>query len=363
MSEALNLVTKAEAKQSMKDFKSDQEVRWCPGCGDYAILAAVQGFMPELGLARENIVFVSGIGCSSRFPYYMNTYGMHSIHGRAPAIATGLAASRRDLSVWVVTGDGDALSIGGNHLIHALRRNVNLKILLFNNRIYGLTKGQYSPTSEVGKITKSTPMGSLDAPFNPVSLALGAEASFVARTIDSDRKHLTEVLRQAAAHPGTALIEIYQNCNIFNDGAFDALKDKDSVEEAVIRLEHGQPIRFGAGLAKGVVRDPVTGDLKVVAVTPKNEADVLVHDAHAALPITAFALSRLAVPDTLHHTPIGVLRAVERPVYGDQMSEQLDTAIEQNGKGDLTALLAGGDTWTVAVTPRRPARGKGRLDG
>ncbi len=228
-----------------KDFKSDQEVRWCPGCGDYAVLAAVQGFMPQLGLAKENIVFVSGIGCSSRFPYYMNTYGMHSIHGRAPAIATGLATSRRDLSVWVVTGDGDALSIGGNHLIHALRRNVNLKILLFNNRIYGLTKGQYSPTSETGKITKSTPMGSLDAPFNPVSLALGAEASFVARTVDSDRKHLTEVLRQAAEHPGTALIEIYQNCNIFNDGAFDTLKDKQQAQEAVIRLEHGQPIRLG----------------------------------------------------------------------------------------------------------------------
>ncbi|MFD5784996.1 2-oxoacid:ferredoxin oxidoreductase subunit beta, partial [Streptomyces sp. NPDC126933] len=223
--ELLTLVPKAEATQSMKDFKSDQEVRWCPGCGDYAVLAAVQGFMPELGLAKENIVFVSGIGCSSRFPYYMNTYGMHSIHGRAPAIATGLATSRRDLSVWVVTGDGDALSIGGNHLIHALRRNVNLKILLFNNRIYGLTKGQYSPTSEVGKITKSTPMGSLDAPFNPVSLAIGAEASFVARTVDSDRKHLTQVLRQAADHPGTALVEIYQNCNIFNDGAFEVLKD------------------------------------------------------------------------------------------------------------------------------------------
>ncbi|MFF8884140.1 2-oxoacid:ferredoxin oxidoreductase subunit beta, partial [Streptomyces flaveolus] len=237
----LQLVPKAEGKQSMKDFKSDQEVRWCPGCGDYAVLAAVQGFMPQLGLARENIVFVSGIGCSSRFPYYMNTYGMHSIHGRAPAIATGLATSRRDLSVWVVTGDGDALSIGGNHLIHALRRNVNLKILLFNNRIYGLTKGQYSPTSEVGKITKSTPMGSLDAPFNPVSLALGAEASFVARTVDSDRKHLTEVLRQAAGHPGTALVEIYQNCNIFNDGAFDVLKDRQQAEEAVIRLEHGRP--------------------------------------------------------------------------------------------------------------------------
>ncbi|MER6028653.1 2-oxoacid:ferredoxin oxidoreductase subunit beta [Streptomyces sp. NPDC001851] len=343
----LQLVPKAEAKQSMKDFKSDQEVRWCPGCGDYAILAAVQGFMPELGLARENIVFVSGIGCSSRFPYYMNTYGMHSIHGRAPAIATGLATSRRDLSVWVVTGDGDALSIGGNHLIHALRRNVNLKILLFNNRIYGLTKGQYSPTSEVGKITKSTPMGSLDAPFNPVSLALGAEASFVARTIDSDRKHLTEVLRAAADHPGTALIEIYQNCNIFNDGAFDALKDRQQAEEALIRLEHGQPIRFGADGARGVVRNRATGDLEVVTVTADNEADILVHDAHAASPTTAFALSRLADPDTLHHTPVGVFRSVERPVYDTAMADQLDTAIEQKGKGDLAALLAGGDTWTV----------------
>ncbi|MFE9256349.1 2-oxoacid:ferredoxin oxidoreductase subunit beta [Streptomyces sp. NPDC006879] len=344
----LSLVPKAEAKQSMKDFKSDQEVRWCPGCGDYAVLSAVQGFMPELGLAKENIVFVSGIGCSSRFPYYMNTYGMHSIHGRAPAIATGLAASRRDLSVWVVTGDGDALSIGGNHLIHALRRNVNLKILLFNNRIYGLTKGQYSPTSELGKVTKSTPMGSLDAPFNPVSLALGAEASFVARTVDSDRKHLTEVLRQAADHPGTALIEIYQNCNIFNDGAFEALKDNERAQEAVIRLEHGQPIRLGVDGGQGVVRDPATGDLEVVTVTAQNESRVLVHDAHSASSTTAFALSRLADPDTLHHTPIGVFRSVRRPVYDTLMAEQLDTAIEQHGKGDLSALLTGNDTWTVA---------------
>jgi 2-oxoglutarate ferredoxin oxidoreductase subunit beta len=337
----------------MKDFKSDQEVRWCPGCGDYAILAAVQGFMPELGVAKENIVFVSGIGCSSRFPYYMNTYGMHSIHGRAPAIATGLAASRRDLSVWVVTGDGDSLSIGGNHLIHALRRNVNLKILLFNNRIYGLTKGQYSPTSEFGKITKSTPMGSLDAPFNPVSLALGADASFVARTIDSDRRHLTEVLRQAAAHPGTALIEIYQNCNIFNDGAFDAVKAGSGsaagqqAEEALIRLEHGQPIRFGPDRSRGVVRDRSTGDLRVVTVTAGNEADVLVHDTHTVNPATAFALSRLADPDTLHHTPVGVFRDVDRPVYDTLMADQLDAAVEQHGTGDLAALLAGGDTWTV----------------
>ncbi|NEC10071.1 2-oxoacid:ferredoxin oxidoreductase subunit beta, partial [Streptomyces sp. SID7909] len=321
VNELLQLVPKAEAKQTMKDFKSDQEVRWCPGCGDYAVLAAVQGFMPDLGLAKENIVFISGIGCSSRFPYYMNTYGMHSIHGRAPSIATGLATSRRDLSVWVVTGDGDALSIGGNHLIHALRRNVNLKILLFNNRIYGLTKGQYSPTSEQGKITKSTPMGSLDAPFNPVSLAIGAEASFVARTVDSDRKHLTSVLRAAADHPGTALVEIYQNCNIFNDGAFEVFKDKDQAQEAVIRLEHGQPIVFGADGSKGVIRDTLTGDLQVVPVTEDNKAQILVHDAHAPSPTTAFALSRLADADTLHHTPIGVLRSVERPVYDTTMAD------------------------------------------
>ncbi|MGH3456016.1 MAG: 2-oxoacid:ferredoxin oxidoreductase subunit beta, partial [Nocardioidaceae bacterium] len=282
-----------------------------------------------------------------------NTYGMHSIHGRAPAIATGLAGTRPDLSVWVVTGDGDALSIGGNHLIHALRRNVNLKILLFNNRIYGLTKGQYSPTSEAGKITKSTPMGSLDSPFNPVSLALGAEASFVARTVDSDRKHLTGVLRAAADHPGTALVEIYQNCNIFNDGAFEALKDKKQAQEAVIRLEHGEPIRFGVpgedGLgSQGVIRDPGTGELRIVDVATEGTDGVLVHDAHADSPGTAFALSRLADPDTLHHTPIGVLRDVRRPVYDADMADQLEAAVEQHGKGDLGALLAGNDTWTVA---------------
>ncbi|GAA3007537.1 hypothetical protein GCM10020229_19110 [Kitasatospora albolonga] len=257
--------------------------------------------MPELGIRRENTVFVSGIGCSSRFPYYMNTYGMHSIHGRAPAIATGLSASRPDLSVWVVTGDGDALSIGGNHLIHALRRNVNLKILLFNNRIYGLTKGQYSPTSEVGKITKSTPMGSLDHPFNPLSLAIGAEATFVARTIDSDRQHLTSVLRAAAEHRGTALVEIYQNCNIFNDNAFEVLKDPGTRDEALIRLEHGQPVTFAG---RGVFRGP-GGELYVDEVTEANRGEVLVHDAHHANPAHAFALSRIADADTLHHTPIG----------------------------------------------------------
>jgi len=347
---SLRLVPKTDEPQRAADFKSDQEVRWCPGCGDYAILAAVQGFLPQLGLKRENIVFVSGIGCSSRFPYYLNTYGMHSIHGRAPAIATGLSASRPDLSVWVVTGDGDALSIGGNHLIHALRRNVNLKILLFNNRIYGLTKGQYSPTSEVGKITKSTPMGSLDYPFNPVSLALGAEATFVARTIDSDRKHLTSVLRAAAEHSGTALVEIYQNCNIFNDGAFDLLKDSATKDDWMLRLEHGQPLRFGADGSRGVVRDPKTGAFSVVDVAEVGTDALVVHDAHSDDPSYAFALSRLAGED-LRYTPIGVFRAVERPTYDEQMAAQVETAqraSSADGLAALGSLLRGNDTWTVA---------------
>jgi 2-oxoglutarate/2-oxoacid ferredoxin oxidoreductase subunit beta len=332
----LDLVPTTKVKQSAKDFKTDQEIRWCPGCGDYAILAAVQGFFPELGLRRENVVFISGIGCSSRFPYYMNTYGMHSIHGRAPAIATGLAASRPDLSVWVITGDGDGLSIGGNHLIHALRRNVNLKILLFNNRIYGLTKGQYSPTSERGKITKSTPVGSLDHPFNPVSLTLGAEATFVARTMDSDRKHLTSVLRAAAAHRGTAFVEIYQNCNIFNDGAFDVLKDADSRDAALLRLEAGQPMYFGDGSG---IRRSATGGVEVCA---SDDPSVLVHDPAVADPTTPFALSRLSQP-----TPIGVFRSVSRPTYDDLMQHQLDVARATSGSPDLAELLRGGDTWQV----------------
>ncbi|RJK93415.1 2-oxoacid:ferredoxin oxidoreductase subunit beta [Vallicoccus soli] len=342
---ALSLVPKADGPQTKKDFTSDQEVRWCPGCGDYAILAAVQGFLPELGLRRENIVFVSGIGCSSRFPYYLDTYGMHSIHGRAPAIATGLSVSRPDLSVWVVTGDGDALSIGGNHLIHALRRNVNLKILLFNNRIYGLTKGQYSPTSEVGKITKSTPIGSVDAPFNPVSLALGAEATFVARTIDSDRQHLTSVLRAAAEHSGTALVEIYQNCNIFNDGAFELLKNPETRDEALIRLEHGQPVRLGAD--RGVVANP-DGTLRVADVAEVGEEALVVHDAQAGDPQRAFALSRLTRGSELGHTPIGVFRDVQRPTYDEQVAQQLADARQDLGEGDLDTLLRGRDTWVVS---------------
>ncbi|HEY9472871.1 MAG TPA: 2-oxoacid:ferredoxin oxidoreductase subunit beta [Mycobacteriales bacterium] len=341
---ALTLVPHTTVKQTAKDFKTDQEVRWCPGCGDYAILAAVQGFLPELNLRRENVVFISGIGCSSRFPYYMNTYGIHSIHGRAPAIATGLASSRPDLSVWVITGDGDALSIGGNHLVHALRRNVNLKILLFNNRIYGLTKGQYSPTSEFGKITKSTPMGSLDTPFNPISLALGAEATFVARTLDSDRKHLTSVLRAAAQHRGTALVEIYQNCNIFNDGAFEPLKDPATRDDWMLRMEHGQPLRFGRDRQHAVVRDPANGSLHVVENAPDG-VEPVVHDARLTDPSYAFALSRLATEE-LRYTPIGVFRSVERPTYDDLMREQIEGA-QAAGVGDLAGLLRGSDTWVV----------------
>ncbi|HLX51037.1 MAG TPA: 2-oxoacid:ferredoxin oxidoreductase subunit beta [Streptosporangiaceae bacterium] len=342
---SLTLVPVASEPLKAKDFKSDQEVRWCPGCGDYAILAAFQSFLPELGIPRENVAVISGIGCSSRLPYYVNSYGMHSIHGRAPAIASGLASTRRDLSVWVVTGDGDALSIGGNHLIHALRRNVNIKIMLFNNRIYGLTKGQYSPTSEQGKITKSTPFGSLDTPFNPISLALGAEASFVARTIDSDRKHLTSVLRAAADHRGAAFIEIYQNCPIFNDDAFAQVTEPGSREQRVIRLEGGQPVRFGADQSRGL-RFNSRGALEVVDVAETGEESLLVHDSHAADPSYAFALSRLDDRD-FSHTPIGIFRQVPRPSYDELMAAQLDDAKVKQGAGDLAALLAGGDTWQI----------------
>jgi 2-oxoglutarate ferredoxin oxidoreductase subunit beta len=341
----LSLVPAATEPAGKKDYTSDQEVRWCPGCGDYAILAAVQSFLPELGLKRENVVCISGIGCAARFPYYLNTYGMHSIHGRAPAIATGLATARPDLSVWVVGGDGDFTSIGGNHLIHALRRNVNLKLLCFNNRIYGLTKGQYSPTSQVGMVTKSTPVGSVDFPFNPVSLALGAEATFVARTIDSDRKHLTAVLRAAAEHRGAAFVEILQNCDIFNDGAFDVLKKPETRDTAVVRLEHGQPIRFGATGEKGVRLSPA-GGLEVVDVDAVGADSLLVHDVTHPEPSLAFMLSRLGnVDDGV--TPLGVFRAIDRPTYDDEVNAQLDTARDTQGPGDLAALLASGDTWTI----------------
>jgi 2-oxoglutarate ferredoxin oxidoreductase subunit beta len=336
-----------DAAQSKKDFASDMEPRWCAGCGDYSILAAVQGFLPELGLKRENIVFVSGIGCSSRFPFYLNTYGMHSIHGRAPAIATGLATARGDLSVWVVTGDGDALSIGGNHLIHAMRRNVNLTILLFNNRIYGLTKGQYSPTSEFGKVTKSSPSGSVDRPFNPVSLALGAEATFVARTMDTDRKHVTSVLRAAAEHRGTALVEIYQNCPIFNDGAYDMLKDRDQAEARIVHLVDGEPVRIGAD--KFVARGD-SGELKVVESEGADMSRVVIHDAGADDPSAAFQLSRLD-DATMTHVPMGIFRNVSRPTYDDLVRTQVDDAVAKAGgpatDADLAALLQGKDAWAV----------------
>ncbi|AYF74396.1 2-oxoacid:ferredoxin oxidoreductase subunit beta [Nocardia yunnanensis] len=341
----LSGVPTADGAQKAKDYTSDQEVRWCPGCGDYVILATVRGFLAELGLKRENLMFVSGIGCSSRFPYYLEAYGIHSIHGRAPAIATGLAVTRPDLSVWVVTGDGDALSIGGNHLIHALRRNVNMTILLFNNRIYGLTKGQYSPTSEPGKITKSTPMGSIDHPFNTLSVALGAEATFAGRALDSDRAGLTEVLRAAAEHRGTSFVEILQDCPIFNDGSFDALR-RENAESHLIRLRHGEPIRFGADGEFAVVRDGF--GLKTVRADTVADSEIVVHDAYTDHPEYAYALSRLSDQD-LTRVPIGIFRSVSRPTYDDGVRAQLDAAADNHPvkENSLQQLLTGRETWTV----------------
>jgi 2-oxoglutarate/2-oxoacid ferredoxin oxidoreductase subunit beta len=343
MSDTDNGAPGTVATLTKKDFSTDQEVRWCPGCGDYAILSTVQSFMPELGIEPDRTVFVSGIGCSGRFTYYMDTYGIHGIHGRAPAIATGIATANPDLNVWVVTGDGDGLSIGGNHLIHALRRNVNIKILLFNNQIYGLTKGQYSPTSEEGKVTKSTPFGSVDHPFNPIALALGAEATFVARTLDNDRQHLTSVLRAAAAHRGTAFIEIYQNCNVFNDGAFDLLREKPQGVHNQIRLEHGKPIVFDEGTR--CVRVGANGRLEVANTADSDPASIIVHDVHGR-PSLAFSLANLSHGP---HEPtcIGVFRETDRPVYGDAMSHQIEATTERLGAGDLRKLLHSGDTWVV----------------
>ncbi|MDP8959413.1 MAG: 2-oxoacid:ferredoxin oxidoreductase subunit beta [Actinomycetota bacterium] len=326
------------------DFQTDQEVRWCPGCGDYTILAAVQNFMAELDIPREDVVFISGIGCASRFPYYMNTYGMHSIHGRAPAIASGVVAARPELSVWVVTGDGDGLSIGGNHLIHAMRRNVNFKVLLFNNQIYGLTKGQYSPTSELGKQTKTSPGGTIDHPFNPISLALGAEASFVGRTIDMDRPHTMELLHRAYRHRGAAFIEIYQNCNVFNDKAFLELAGKEQRLHNRIDLQHGQPVTFGPDGESAVVLEG--GEAKIVA-TAEVEADrIYVHDEANPDPGPAFALSRLS-HGPHGPTPMGIFRAVERPSYEDMMQRQLVQAQYKKGPGDLRKLVTQGGTWRV----------------
>jgi len=328
-----------------KDFQTDQEVRWCPGCGDYAILSAVQSVFPELGIPREKFAVVSGIGCSSRFPYYINTFGFHTIHGRAPAIASGLKAANPDLEVWIATGDGDALSIGGNHTIHMLRRNLGVKVLLFNNKIYGLTKGQYSPTSEIGKKAKSTPFGSLDRPFYPLSLALGAEATFVARSVDVFQTHLKATLRKAAAHQGSAFLEILQNCNIFNDGAWEQVTEKDVREEHVIAIEHGQPLIFGKNRDKGI---RMTGlNLEVVTLGDGiTEKDLIVHDERHPNPAYAFLLSRMDSQPGFP-TPLGVLRAVDAPRYEDLMNEQVRSVVAKKGKGDLAKLLRAGDIWEV----------------
>ncbi len=325
-------------------WTSDQEVRWCPGCGDYGILAAMQFLHTELDVKRENTVFISGIGCAARFPYYMNTYGMHTIHGRAPAIATGLAIARPDLDIWVVGGDGDMLSIGGNHLIHALRRNVNLKILLFNNQIYGLTKGQYSPTSEVGKVTKSTPVGSIDHPFDPIALAAGAGASFIARTHDLDRKHMISTFRAAHEHRGASLVEIYQNCNVFNDGAYDGIVKRSVRDEMMIDLVHGEPIVFGAERDKGVVIE--NGSARVVAVADVGLDAIAVHDASHPDPSVAATLGRLS-SDNVTPTPFGVFRSIDRPEYSESVNQQVLDMNGAKGPGDLHSLLHSGATWVV----------------
>ena len=347
----MNVVTPPEQLAALKpkDYASDQEVRWCPGCGDYAILKAMQKTCADLALRPETTVFVSGIGCAARFPYYMSTYGFHTIHGRAPAIATGVKLANPELDVWVIGGDGDMLSIGGNHLMHALRRNVDLNILLFNNQIYGLTKGQYSPTSELGKVTKSTPVGSADSPFNPISLALGAEATFVARTIDSDRTHLQSVLRAAAEHQGAAFVEIYQNCNIFNDNAFEQLKDPATRDDFTIRLEPGAPITFGAQGQWCVVHPPGAFGLEVRPTADTAPEEIVVHDPATADPAYAFALSRLPEAD-LRHTPIGVFRSVDRPSYDALVRQQVESAkaaSQGTPEEQLAGLLSSGDTWTI----------------
>ncbi len=322
------------------DFASDQDVRWCPGCGDYSILAQMKKVLPTLGVPREKTVFISGIGCSSRFPYYVNSYGMHSIHGRAPAFATGLKSTRPELSVWVITGDGDALSIGGNHLMHAIRRNIDVNIILFNNSIYGLTKGQYSPTSPVGHVTKSTPRGSIDHPLSPLSVAIAAEASFVARSIDFNIKHLVQTLTRAAKHKGTSFVEVYQNCNVFNDGVWDYMKDKTVKADNTIVLEHGKPLIFGKELDKGIRLDGLKPQ-----ITDASAEDLWVHDETAPDPTPAFLLSRMRVPE--HPEPIGVFRAVERPTYDESINAQVDDAVSEKGQGNVNDLLRSGDIWTV----------------
>ncbi|MFA6469543.1 MAG: 2-oxoacid:ferredoxin oxidoreductase subunit beta [Bacteroidota bacterium] len=340
----ISKATEAPTKYTAKDFGSDQDVRWCPGCGDYSILAQVQRVLPDLNIPKEKIVFISGIGCSSRFPYYMSTYGFHSIHGRATAIASGLKIARPDLSVWVATGDGDGLSIGGNHMIHILRRNVDVNILMFNNQIYGLTKGQYSPTSEMGKITKSTPFGSVDMPFNPASLALGSGGTFVARSLDRDPKHMQSIIRRAAEHKGTSFVEIYQNCNVFNDGAFFEFTEKESKPESVVFLEHGKPLVFGKENDKGIKLDgfsPVVVSLKDGS---HSIDDLLVHNEKDST--LAFILANMTYNPDLPR-PVGIFLATDRPRYEVEMEKQIDSAISKRGKGSLEKLLNSGDTWVI----------------
>ncbi|MDX1527460.1 MAG: 2-oxoacid:ferredoxin oxidoreductase subunit beta [Gammaproteobacteria bacterium] len=339
------MASKSEITFTADDFASDQDIRWCPGCGDYSILAQMKKVLPDIGVAPEKTVFVSGIGCSSRFPYYLKTYGIHGIHGRAPAIATGLKAARPDLSVWVITGDGDGLSIGGNHLMHAIRRNLDINIVLFNNRIYGLTKGQYSPTSQPGHVTSSTPMGSIDGPLNPLSVAIGSEATFVARSVDTHTKHLGMVLKRAAEHKGASFVEVYQNCNVYNDLAFGYAWDRKQRPDHVVELEHGKPLIFGVNGERGIRLNGLVPEV-VELGKGVTESELLVHDEQAEEPALAYLLSRMRYP--LFPEPIGVLRAVERPTYEDLMSSQIEESRRSRGAGSLEALFNAGDTWQVS---------------
>ncbi len=341
------IIETKEIKLTAKDFSSGQDVRWCPGCGDYSILAQVQRTFPEIvGDKKENIVWISGIGCSSRFPYYMETYGMHGIHGRAPAIASGVKIARPDLSVWVATGDGDLLSIGGNHFIHACRKNIDLKVLLFNNRIYGLTKGQYSPTSEKGKVTKTTPFGSVDYPFNPISLAVGSDATFVARAMDRDAKHLQEMIKRAAGHKGLAFIEIFQNCVIYNDGAFDTLTKKDTKDDNILVLEHGKPMIFGKNKDKGIKMDGYKPAIVDLSQNGNSINDVLVHDEFDESPLRAIFLAHLTDYDGFP-TPVGVFRQIKKETYDSGIEEQISGVVKMKGEGDLDKILFNGNTWEV----------------
>ena len=327
-----------------KDFVSDQEVRWCPGCGDYSILAQTQKVMPEFGYAKENIVFISGIGCSGRLPYYMNTYGFHTIHGRAPAIATGLKGARPELMVWVITGDGDALSIGGNHLIHSMRRNVDINLIMFNNRIYGLTKGQASPTSEFGKVTKSTPNGTIDYPLSPLGIALAAEASFIARSVDTHTEHLQTTLERAGRHRGSVFVEVLQNCNIFNDGAHREFTDREVRDDRMLVLEHGKPMIFGRERNRGLRLNGHRPEIVTIGEDGITEADILVHDEDD--PLLAAMLSTIYWPD--FPVPVGVIRSVQRPTHSELLNQQVEDAVTKRGRGNLTDLLDSGETWIVS---------------